>query len=533
MNNNKSLIRVAMYSRYSSHLQRDESLEAQEYAMKRYIQEKGYCLVKRYADEAVSGTTVKRPQFQQMLVDAQNKEFDVLLVHKLDRLGRNILDMLETQRMLHSLGVKIDSVRENYDDSPEGEMFKHIQLAMNEYYSRNLGAEVMKGLLVNARECRYNGGHVLWGYKVNPETKKFEIEPKEAEVVRLIFEKFVEGWTYSEIADYLNIRGFKNRAGKSFSNKSSFYDLLVNVKYSGVYTYNRTERRDRYTKRNHRKSKPEEEIVRIPGGMPAIVSTEMFEKAQEILRERVRTKGTLKAKETYLLSGLIACDKCGSSFHANTRRSGRNKDKYYSYRCSGRKNIGSKEKCRCREIKREVIDSFVLNQVLNFILNDKNIDLVVKEINAQLDRRLSQQKIDIPKLKKRLSEVDCQLQKLVEALTLLEDNGMEIIVQKMKDLNEQKSQITAELERMQNSLERVKVDRDKVKQLISEARQKINSDNDQKIKNIIGLLIKQVIVGDEVIKIDFDFNHFFCLSNKEGCLLRREYSRLDLSELAA
>lgn len=531
MKNDKSLVRVAMYSRYSSHLQRDESLEAQEYAMKKYIQEKGYFLVKRYADEAISGTTIKRPQFQQMLVDAQNKEFDILLVHKLDRLGRNILDMLETQRMLHSLGVKIDSVRENYDDSPEGEMFKHIQMAMNEYYSRNLGTEVMKGLLLNARECRYNGGHVLWGYKVNPETKKFEIEPKEAEVIRLIFEKFNDNWTYSEIADYLNIRGFKNKAGKPFSSKSSFYDVLVNVKYSGVYTYNRTERRDRYTKRNHRKSKPEEEIIRIPGGMPAIVSTEVFEKAQEILKKRVRTKGTLRAKETYLLSGLIVCDNCGASFHANTRVSGRNKDKYYSYRCSGRKNIGSKEKCRCREIKRDVIDSFVLNQVLDFILNDNNIDLVVNEINTQLDKRLSQQKIDIPQLKKRLAEVNSQLEKLVEALTLLENEGMEIIVEKMKYLNDQKSQITSELERMQDSLERVKVDRDKVKQLINEARQKVNSDNDKKIKNIIGLFVKRVIVSDEVIKIDFDFNHFFNLSNKEGCVLRREYVRVDRVKL--
>ncbi len=319
---------------------------------------------------------------------------------------------------------------------------------------------------------------------------------------------------------------------KSFSSKSSFYDVLVNVKYSGVYTYNRTERRDRYTKRNHRKSKPEEEIIRIPGGMPAIVSTEVFEKAQEILKKRVRTKGTLRAKETYLLSGLIVCDNCGASFHANTRVSGRNKDKYYSYRCSGRKNIGSKEKCRCREIKRDVIDSFVLNQVLDFILNDKNIDLVVNEINTQLDKRLSQQKIDIPQLKKRLAEVNSQLEKLVEALTLLENEGMEIIVEKMKYLNDQKSQITSELERMQDSLERVKVDRDKVKQLINEARQKVNSNNDKKIKNIIGLFVKRVIVGDEVIKIDFDFNHFFNLSNKEGCVLRREYDRVDLPKLA-
>ena len=108
---------------------------------------------------------------------------------------------------------------------------------------------------------------------------------------------------------------------------------------------------------------------------------------------------------------------------------------------------------------------------------------------------------------------------------------MEIIVEKMKYLNDQKSQITSELERMQDSLERVKVDRDKVKQLINEARQKVNSDNDKKIKNIIGLFVKRVIVSDEVIKIDFDFNHFFNLSNKEGCVLRREYVRVDRVKL--
>lgn len=80
----------------------------------------------------------------------------------------------------------------------------------------------MKGTLTNAELCKHNGGKPPLGYRVNPETKCYEINEEEAPIVRIIFEKFLDNWTYSEIAQYLNLQGYKTRTGASFSSKSAF-----------------------------------------------------------------------------------------------------------------------------------------------------------------------------------------------------------------------------------------------------------------------------------------------------------------------
>lgn len=133
------MIEAVDYSRYSSAMQREESIVAQQSANSKHCREKGYVLVKRYADEAMTGRNMNRPQLQQLLLDARQGKFKVVIVHKLDRLSRDVLDMLKIRQELGKCGVRIESVIENYDDSPEGQLFQHFQMGLNEYYSRNLG----------------------------------------------------------------------------------------------------------------------------------------------------------------------------------------------------------------------------------------------------------------------------------------------------------------------------------------------------------------------------------------------------------
>ena len=92
-------------------------------------------------------------------------------------------------------------------------------------------------------------------------------------------------------------------------------------------------------KRSHRKNKNEEEIIRIPNGVPAIVDEETFELVQKLLKQRRRSKGQHKAKEVYLLTGLVECAECGSVYHGSSRIGGRNKSKYVSYRCSKERSL--------------------------------------------------------------------------------------------------------------------------------------------------------------------------------------------------
>lgn len=518
-------LRVATYARYSSNNQREESIVAQENAMMKYIREKGYHFVARYADEAMSGTNIKRPQFQQMLVDASNQNFDILLVHKLDRLSRDVYDALDIQRNLNQCNVRIESVIENYDNSPEGELFKHIQLGMNQYYSKNLGREVMKGLMVNAEECKHNGGTPPLGYKVNPTTRCYEINEDEAPIIRIIFNKFNDGWSYTEIADYLNMQGYKTKSGASFTARSAFYDILVNSKYKGEYTYNRTSRKNPHTKRNHRKSKHETEIIRVPNGMPAIVSEEVFDRAQNILKLRKRTKGQLKAKQTYLLSGVLICKQCGSKYHANTRPAGRNKTKYFSYRCSNRKALGEK-KCDCKEIRRDDLDQFVLNKITQQLLNPNQIDYLVESVNKQLSQRLTQNKIDEPKLKKRLAEVNQQLNHLVNVLADPRlTNTLETVVTKIQELEKIKKELEQELEKSRDNITGMQIDKVKIQESIDELKNQIKTGNVPQLKRIITLLVERIVIGNETIEINYNLNGLFNLKSQNICRITKSYTR--------
>ena len=226
-------IRAVSYSRFSSNNQRTESIDAQQRAIYKYIAENKYTPVGDYVDEALTGTNLQRPGFQSMLDDAKKGMFDVVIVHKMDRFSRDVYDALDVQRKLAFYGVRIESVIERFEETPEGQLQKVIQLGVGQYYSQNLAREVVKGLKENAYKAMHNGGIPPYGFDVDPETKRYIINEHEASGIRIMFEKIIQGWSYRELAEYLNLLGYRTKIGNKFSATSSFYDMLTNPKYKG------------------------------------------------------------------------------------------------------------------------------------------------------------------------------------------------------------------------------------------------------------------------------------------------------------
>lgn len=136
---------AALYARYSSDNQREESIVAQFRTCREYCRRKGYAIIKEYADEACTGTNDNRPQFQQMLADAEAGMFEVLVAHKLDRVGRNAYDFYTNSRKLQQAGVKMEFAAQEIPDTPEGFFMKAVLAGMSEFYSANLSREVKKG----------------------------------------------------------------------------------------------------------------------------------------------------------------------------------------------------------------------------------------------------------------------------------------------------------------------------------------------------------------------------------------------------
>ncbi|HBW13819.1 MAG TPA: recombinase family protein [Proteiniclasticum sp.] len=459
-------MKVVSYSRYSSDNQREESIEAQQRAINKYCEDKGYTLTRNYIDLALSATNDNRPEFQKMISDSKSGLFQAVVVHKLDRFARNRYDSAIYGRKLQQNGVKVISVMENLDDSPESIILRSVIEGYNEYYSLNLARETMKGLKENAYTARHNGGQPPYGYSVGPD-KKYIINPSEAEAVRVAYKLYCDGLGYIQISNALDELGYRTRTGKRFS-KNTIYDMLGNEKYTGVYVYNKRASTSNGIKQN-RKHKDPEDIIRIEDGMPAIISKNDYEKVMHMRNKNKRIGGKYKSEE-YALSGIIKCGKCGGAMVGNKYQGGRDRGTLYvTYQCSTRKRTKG---CDMKSINRDYIESEVYLNLKEEIL-DK---LETKEFQINLANRMDEGgkelKIKLLSSQKKLDDINKQLENIVNAVSA----GMDptVFIDKSNDLNKQKQQLmdvissakfeiieeSIQMERVRDTIKRAEIDKD-------------------------------------------------------------------------
>ena len=144
---------VVVYARYSSHNQTEQSIEGQLEVCKKYAEQHNYNIIRTYVDRAISGTTDERPQFLKMIEDSDTKQFEEVLVYKLDRFARNRFQSAIYKDKLKKNGVILLSAMENINDSPESIILESVLEGMNEYFSVELGQKVKRGMKINADNC--------------------------------------------------------------------------------------------------------------------------------------------------------------------------------------------------------------------------------------------------------------------------------------------------------------------------------------------------------------------------------------------
>lgn len=503
------MAKAAFYGRFSSNNQREESIDAQLRAAEEFANKNGYEIVVHYADKAKSGTnSSKRVEFLKMIKDAERGLFQVVIVHKLDRFSRDKYDSALYKRKLKQCGVKLISVTEQLDDSPESVILESVIEGMAEYYSKNLARETMKGLIENGYKCLHNGGKPPLGYDVNHE-KKYIINEREAESVRLIFDMYNSGYIQSKIVDELNIRGYKTKLGTAFR-KNSIQSILANEKYTGVYIYNRSAKRDAFGKRNSHASKDESEILKIEGGMPQIISKEVFAQAQAIMCSRRKAPGSNKAKENYLLTGLIKCGCCGKNYNGN-RRKPKNKPLYVSYRCSHRSVTRSKE-CENKEIRKEYIEEYVLSELERKIFNDESIQYLVEGINRNLQKKnqVNDEKKEV--IVKELKEIEAQIGNIVTAIA----SGFmqEEFKVKMDELKERKAELEFKKAQIKSSEIEQRITEEDVRGLLNNFSGYVITRNIPECKKFIQDFVKEVVVYKEHIEVIFNVS--FSLFKNSG-----------------
>jgi DNA invertase Pin-like site-specific DNA recombinase len=312
--------RAAVYCRVSTEEAAEgQSLYYQSHSCRAYAEGLGIQDIEVYEDPGYSGkNSEKRPAFQRMLADAKAGRFQVLLVYRWDRFARNVLDSRLAKAQLRAAGVQIVSVTEPAEDSPAGNMTGGIFEVFAEYFSAELAAKVGKSLRTKA-ERGLPIGPLPFGYQrsSDPRSEPPIVVPDESEAVRHAYEWFSTGTvTYKDLAAWLNEKGFRTRHcptrkaadGSRPWTGDSVRALIQNALYKGVVTH-----------------KGEE----LPGRHEAIVSPDLWERANRA-SNRLRGRSTTWAPvRFYSLAGIIKCAGCGSNLQGNHSKSG---EQYRYYR---------------------------------------------------------------------------------------------------------------------------------------------------------------------------------------------------------
>lgn len=337
-----------IYARYSSHNQKEESIEQQIAECTEFAEKNGIRIIEIYADKAVSGRSDRRPNFQRMMRDAEKHYFQIVIAYKSNRIARNMLNALQYEARLDLFGIKTLYAKEEFGNTAAGRFALRTMMNVNQFYSENMGEDIKRGMVDNATECKVNGMLPL-GY-VKGKDGKYAIAADEAAVVREIYDSVLKDIPVAEIARSLNQRGIRTKLGRDW-NKNSFHILLKNDNYIGVYRHSG---------------------VVVADGIPPILDKEVFEAVQEKLTTKKKTAGRRLANSEYLLTGKLFCGYCGS-YMVGVSGTGENGTVHNYYQCQKRH---AEKRCEKKNVRRDVLEGLIAKLTREYILQDDTIEWV-------------------------------------------------------------------------------------------------------------------------------------------------------------
>lgn len=359
--------KVAIYVRVSTHWQIDkDSLPVQKAELTNYSK---YVLsipdFYIFEDAGYSAKNTDRPAFQQMMSRLRTGEFSHLLVWKIDRISRNLLDFAQMYQELKTLGVTFVSKNEQFDTSSAmGEAMLKIILVFAELERQMTSERVTAVMMSRATNGQWNGGKIPYGYCYDKETGVFSEEPQEAGIVRLMFSTYVEERSLLKVSRLLNDRGVKTRSGNPWS-PVTIRIILTNPFYTGTYRYNY--RNETKGKRDW-SIKDENEWISVEDHHLPLVSEALWAEAGKILNENQRSNAiwnsSYNRKNVNIFAGLMTCGECGGNMVASVGKVRKDGYRPTSYNCCNRRRT---EKCTNKYISDLTVGPFFLNFVANLI----------------------------------------------------------------------------------------------------------------------------------------------------------------------
>lgn len=415
MNANKEIIttrscvrRIAIYCRVSTEGQEEDgtSLQSQLEACRNYCEARCYEVGYEFS-EAWSGLSLERPKLTGIRELVRTDAIDIVVVYSLDRFSRDPVHGVILMQELEKHGVKLEAATETVDNSEVGKLVFYIK-----GYAAKLDAERRRDATGRGKQAVLKSGKLpqgtgigIYGYQWIKEYKKRIPIEREAKVVRRMFEMVVEGYSCFKIARILNEEGITTKSGRKWE-APTVKRMVTNPAYMGITYFGKTWGKNR-------EKKPQESWYVLPDVTPAIISKEVFKRAQDALAKSKEMRPG-KAKHEYPLTGFAVCGYCGSPLVGSCLRGN-----YRYYHCRGTYPTSSREKmCDARYIRAEWIEDVVWKKVKDVLCYPELLLAEISETTEVEKARLSSCTIEeeIKNLSRKIKQYTGQERRLIEAL---------------------------------------------------------------------------------------------------------------------
>ncbi len=463
-------MKAVIYARYSSDNQREESIEGQLRECTAFAEKNGITILRSYIDRAFSAKTDNRPQFQEMIRDSSKKLFDMVIVWKLDRFARNRFDSARYKSLLKKNGVKVVSATEVISEGAEGIILESVLEGYTEYYSADLSEKVIRGMTDNALKCKFNGGTKPIGYIIDAD-QFFQIDPVTAPFVLEAFQKYDEGWTMTQLRDWLNEQGVRNTLGNKL-NYNSIQHMLGNRRYIGEFRY-----RD----------------IIMPEGIPAIVPQDLFDRVQEKMAKNKKAPARNKAEEDYLLTTKLFCGHCGAYLCGESGTSHTGVTHRY-YKCVSVKK--KRTDCKKKPVRKHWIEDLVIKATMDMLNDDATIEAIIATVLDLLDR----ENVNLPLYEQQLRETETGIENLLNAiqqgiLTKSTKTRLEELEATKEDL---------EIRILNEKLAKPKIGPEFLRMYLLKFRQ-LERDKEEHRKMLVDTFINGIFLYDDKLVITFNY----------------------------
>lgn len=462
-------MKAAIYSRKSKFTGKGDSIENQIQLCMDYSKSIGIKEFLVYEDEGFSGGNIDRPQFKKMMQDAKDKKFDCLVCYRLDRISRNVSDFSTLIEKLNKLEISFISIKEQFDTStPMGRAMMFISSVFAQLERETIAERIKDNMYELARSGRWLGGKTPHGFTskkisfLDENLKErsmyqLEVNDEQMEIVKLIFNKYLELRSLSQLYKYVYHNGIKGPRGGKFD-PSSLSGILRNPAYvkanEDILDYLRSLGM---------------EVVGVPDGQCGIltyakntsnsiaaiakhhgvIEPDVWLEVQSILNENKDKIPRISTGKTALLSGLLKCGKCGSNMRIMYKGKRNDEDLKYYYVCGTKRSLGV-EGCNCKNLNGPLVENLVIDKIKNC-----NIESVINAFNsnkAKVDTVFSDVRSKINLLKNSISEKEKLISNLV--MELAKNTGSvasEYIISQIESLNGEIDALKSKVSELESS----------------------------------------------------------------------------------